>query len=140
MILHELSPSHLKTCTPWDTLDCAARLLGGDHHTAVVVEDDGSVVGVVTEREIADAASKGWPLESLYVRHAMAAPVFCAPDCSAEAALRELMKNDAEVVLIGDSHGIDGGLRMADLVGEMTHHERVHSAAKPGRGSWQEPH
>jgi CBS domain-containing protein len=60
------------TCRPQDSLDHVARLMQDhDCNSIAVVDEDGQVVGVITERDVClGALYQGKPLHDILVVHA----------------------------------------------------------------------
>lgn len=93
MRIQEIMNRPAVTCSQHDGLDTAARLMWEhDCGSLPVVDGAGTVVGVITDRDICMAAyTQGRPLSALRVATAMAHQVYsCRPDEPIEAA-EELM-------------------------------------------------
>lgn len=91
--VHSLMTPTPKTCHPEDTLDRAAAILwNADCGVVPVVDWEGRLSGMITDRDICMAAwSRGVPLGECTVESTMAHDVkSCAPDCSVQDVV-ELM-------------------------------------------------
>jgi CBS domain-containing protein len=73
MIVERIMTRQVACCGPNDTLERAAQLMWDyDCGLIPVVEGDGRIVGVVTDRDACMAAyTKGQPLSSIYTRDVM---------------------------------------------------------------------
>lgn len=119
MKVDQLMTQPAVSCRTDDTLGTAARLMW-DHDCGVVpvVNDAGSVVGIITDRDICMAAyTQGVPLHSIPTRTAMAREVFtCRPDDGVEGV--ERLMRDKQIrrvpVVDGDGHPI-GMLSLNDI-------------------------
>jgi CBS domain-containing protein len=100
------------SCSPDDTLNGAAqRMWDKDCGAVPVVNSDGTLAGIITDRDICMAAyTKGLPLDAIHVKDAMARHVHtCNPDDTlaraatlmAEAQVRRLPVVDGERRLVG---------------------------------------
>jgi CBS domain-containing protein len=100
------------TCSPDDTLNGAAqRMWDRDCGAVPVINSDGTLAGIITDRDICMAAyTKGLPLDAIHVKDAMARHVHtCNPEDTlaraatlmAEAQVRRLPVIDAEGRLVG---------------------------------------
>jgi CBS domain-containing protein len=111
MNIQEIMSKPAVTCRPSETLSAAAQLMWERDCGAVpVVNDDGSVVGMITDRDICMAAyTRGQPLGDISVESAMAKEVFaCHMDDSLDAA--EHLMSDKQVrrvpIVDGDNRPI----------------------------------
>ena len=112
MSVERLMTTPAITCHVNDGLDVAARLMW-DHDCGAlpVVHDDGTIAGMITDRDICMAAlTRGEPLASVLVNSAMASRVFCvgpdqhisdAENLMAEAKVHRLPVVDADRRPIG---------------------------------------
>jgi CBS domain-containing protein len=137
------------SCSPDDTLNGAAqRMWDQDCGAVPVVGSDGTLAGIITDRDICMAAyTKGLPLGSILVKDVMARHVHtCGPDDTleraatlmAEAQVRRLPVIDAERRLIGIVSVADiargapalGQREAAELVSQLLHaiSQRPHRA------------
>jgi CBS domain-containing protein len=138
--VEEIMSHPVFTCSVGDSLNEAARLMWERDVGAVpVVDDQGRVAGVITDRDICMAAyTQGLPLQAIPVASAMATEVFsCRPGDSIPAA--EKIMRDKQVRRIpivngaGEPIGIltlndlarkaesSGGRRMNGAGGEVLH-------------------
>jgi CBS domain-containing protein len=107
------------TCKPEDTLNTAARLMWeNDCGVLPVVDDDGRLVGMVTDRDICMSAyTQGAPLHQLPVSGAMAKEVFsCHPQDSLDSA--EQLMSEVQIrrmPVIDDDHHPVGVLSLNDI-------------------------
>jgi CBS-domain-containing membrane protein len=112
MLVENLMTREVRTCRAEDTLDAATRIFWeADCGCAPVVDCDGRVVGIVTDRDVAIAAyTQHRPLADIPVSVAMSRQVYsCGPQdtvASAEkvmrsAQVRRLPVVDAEGLLVG---------------------------------------
>lgn len=74
----QVMSAHAVRCRPADTLDAAARTLwDADCGALPVVDDDGKLVGIVTDRDICMAAwTRGLPLAQITVAQTMTEHVY----------------------------------------------------------------
>jgi CBS domain-containing protein len=119
MRIKELMSHPVVTCPHSTTLDDAARLMWEhDCGIAPIVNDDGRLVGVVTDRDICMAGyTQGRPLREIPVTSAMASQVVAAhaddPVQSVEALMRDYRVRRIPIL---DSEGRPVGLvSMNDL-------------------------
>lgn len=107
------------TCGQDDTLDAVARLMWDHDCGAVpVVGDDGTVVGLVTDRDVCMAAyTQGRTLQTIPVSRAMARQVFsCRPEDSIETAERLMADLRIRRLPVVDGEGRPlGVLSLADI-------------------------
>jgi CBS domain-containing protein len=142
------------SCSADDTLNGAAQRMWDEDCGAVpVVGSDGTLVGIITDRDICMAAyTKGLPLGSIRVNDVMARHVHtCSPDDTleraatlmAEAQVRRLPIIDAERRLIGIVSLADiargaptlGQREAAELVSKLLHSISQRPHLVPG--GWQ---
>lgn len=119
MNIQEIMSKPAVTCRPSDTLNTAAQLMWEHDCGAIpVVNDDNSVVGMITDRDICMATyTRGSAPQAIQISEAMANQVFsCHPDESLEAA--ERLMSDKQVrripVVDGDNHAV-GLLSLNDI-------------------------
>jgi CBS-domain-containing membrane protein len=109
----------VRTCSPQDTLDVAARAMWeGDCGTVPVVDDSRRVVGMLTDRDICMAAyTQGKPLAAIPVASAMAKQVVsCRPDDELLIAERAMQKARVRRLPVVDAKGrLAGILSLNDL-------------------------
>ena len=95
MTVGDLMTRDVKTCGCQDGLDVAARLMwANDCGSVPVVDENGRIVGMLTDRDICMAAlTQGGPLTHLCVANAMANVVYsCLPEDSLATA-EDLMRD-----------------------------------------------
>ena len=122
------------TCKSTDSVNEAARLMWEHDCGAVpVVDEEGKVVGIVTDRDVCMAAyTQGERLGSIPVTTAMAKLVVCChADDSVEAA--QAMMSEKQIhrlpVVDADGHPL-GVLSFTDAAREMAQSRSVGSAAQ----------
>jgi CBS domain-containing protein len=123
MHIKELMSQPAITCTERDHLDVPARLMWEyDCGVIPVVDDDGRLCGVVTDRDICMAAyTNGQPLHAIPVTRAMATEVMaCHPDDAVEHA--EQLMRDAQIrrVPIIDADGRPQGIVSVNDIARAT--------------------
>lgn len=119
MRLREIMTTPAVTCPASSTLDQAARLMWEfDLGIVPVVDDQGHVAGVITDRDICMAAyTQGRPLAAISVGSAMASPVVAIhADEPVEQAEQLMADNQVRrlPVLNSDNHVV-GMVSMNDL-------------------------
>lgn len=106
-------------CRAGDTLNTAAQLMWQHDCGALpVVNDDGSVVGMITDRDICMSAyTQGTPLPAIQVSSAMAWEVAsCRADASLDAAERLMRERKVRRIPVLDAAGRPlGVLSLNDL-------------------------
>lgn len=105
MQLREIMSKPVVTCRTEDTLNTAAKLMwDNDIGSIPVVDNDGRVAGMITDRDICMAAyTKGGALAVISVWDAMAKQVFsCHPDNSLEEAERLMSEKQIRRVPVVD--------------------------------------
>lgn len=113
MKVEQLMTRTVRTCGPRDTLNQAARIMWEtDCGCVPVVEGDGRVIGIVTDRDICMAAyTRGLPLWALQVDGAMAHQVHtCRPGDTLAAATRTMRANQLRRLPVVDEAGVLVGL------------------------------
>ncbi len=115
----ELMTAAAKSCGPDDTVQLAAQIMwDNDCGVVPVVDDDGRVIGMVTDRDICMAACMhGKPLWQIPVSNAMARHVYAVREHDrveiAEALMRRVRVRRVPVL---DANGrLTGILSMNDL-------------------------
>lgn len=111
MKIQDIMTQPATTCMPGDPLNVPAQLMWEHDCGAVpVVDEDGSIVGMITDRDICMAAyTQGSTLQDIPVAEVMATKVFsCTADDSLDAA--EKLMSDKKIrrlpVLNGDNRPI----------------------------------
>lgn len=108
MNVMQLMVRNVKSCKPADLLSCAAQLMWeSDCGSVPVVDDDGRVVGFLTDRDICMAAyTKGKPLSDITVESAMARePVTCRPQDNLSTAEKLMQDNQIRRLPVVDTFG-----------------------------------
>ena len=122
MKVKELMVREVRSCRVEDNLNRAAHLMWeGDCGVLPVVETDGTVVGMITDRDICMAAyTKGGSLSSLRVGDAMAEQVSsCSPEASLETAMSLMKETHVRRLPVVDAQGkLAGILSLNDLARE----------------------
>lgn len=112
MKIEEIMTRDVRTCTPNDSLATAAQIMWENDCGAVpVVDRDGKIVGIITDRDLAMAAQlQGVALRESRVASAMARDIKTASPQDTPATLQALMQQhkirrvpvvDAEKRLVG---------------------------------------
>jgi len=135
MLVNNLMTANPKTCQPNDNLDAAARIMWeADCGAVPIVDNDGRVIGLVTDRDICMAAyTQGQPLRSIPLTVAMAKNVLtCRADDdvgAAESIMREARVRRLPVVDHDDR--LVGMLSLNDLAREAVHEGVRRDAPQP---------
>lgn len=110
---------NVSTATPADGLNRAAQIMWeGDCGVVPVTESDGSLVGVITDRDVCMAAyTQGQPLAAVPIDAAMARTVFaCSPDDTVHQALHLMREHRVRRMPVVDEAGrLVGVVTLADL-------------------------
>jgi CBS domain-containing protein len=136
MKISELMTRTVQVCCATDTLDRAAQLMW-DHDIGVlpVVDEEGQVIGMITDRDACMAAyTRGGALCEIPVAVAMSKHVVtCGPDDS-DAEVAELMAKNKirRVPVVDDQHRPIGMLSLNDLARTMAHGRDVPATAVAG--------
>jgi CBS domain-containing protein len=106
------------TVGPGHTLHAAARLMSQRRvGAAVVLDPDAAGAGILTERDILDAAGAGQDLDAELVRdHLTSDVVFAAPDWSLEEAAVAMVHGGFRHLIVFDAGEIAGILSVRDIV------------------------
>ncbi len=111
--------SHVRACHASDTLNQAANLMwDGDCGAVPVVADDGTAVGIVTDRDICMATyTQSQPPQALSVERAMSKELrSCSPDDSVGRALTVMADKRLRRLAVVDPAGkLVGMLALADV-------------------------
>ncbi len=127
MTVKEIMKKDIATCRPTDDVATAVKIMY-EHACgfAPVVDSHGSVVGVVTDRDlcIRSATEKHRTAEHIAVERAMSHPVFsCFPDENLKVVLATMAKHHVRRLPVLDKHGhLQGVLSIDDIV--QTHRRR----------------
>lgn len=113
MQVQEIMSRNPVTCRATDTLNTPAKLMWEhDCGSVPVLDDDGKLVGMVTDRDICMAAyTKGVPLHAITVANAMAREVFtCRTGDSIEAAERLMSEKQIRRIPVMDGDNRPAGI------------------------------
>ena len=128
----DLMTTEVRKCRPSDDLSHAAQLMW-DHccGTVVVEDDDGRVVGIITDRDICMGAyTQSLPLARIQVELSMARePATCRADepiVKAEAIMKEKRLRRLPVLDGGDQ--LVGLISISDIAREVDREVRVNMA------------
>jgi CBS domain-containing protein len=128
MKIEQLMSRDLRTCSPNDTLDCAARMMWEkDCGVVPIVDSAERVVGVITDRDICMAAyTQGRLLTEILVSSIAMKPVVAVrPQDSAKTAEDLMRKHQVRRVLVTEDSGhLVGVLSINDLVRGAGRHPR----------------
>jgi len=128
MHIESLMTRDVKTCTADDSLDVAARAMWeNDCGCVPVVDADGGVIGMLTDRDICMAAyTQGAALSALQVGPSMATTVYSCKPKDSPATAENLMRTHRirRLPVIGANGRLVGILSLNDLAREAG---RVHS-------------
>jgi CBS-domain-containing membrane protein len=120
MLVEDLMTREVESCRPTDTLaDAAAVMWRRDCGAVPVLDDDGGVAGVITDRDICMAlATRHAYASDLRVEEVMARDVVsCTPEDDAEEALEVMRQRQLRRLPVLDSHGrLVGILSVADVL------------------------
>jgi CBS domain-containing protein len=112
MNVEKIMTRTVRTCSPEDTLDTAARLMWEhDCGCVPVVDADGRVLAMLTDRDVCMAAyTQGRPLNDIHVRSAMSEACFAIgprdPIIAAERVMRDHQVRRLPVVSDGQLVGL----------------------------------
>jgi CBS domain-containing protein len=124
MRVEELMSPQPATCLPDHDLGCAAKLMwDGDFGCVPVVDGEGKVVGMITDRDITMAAlHQGRCLSEIPVSSAMSRDVLtCRPDDDVEDAERRMSERQVRrLPVIGKDGRCVGVLSLNDLATATT--------------------
>jgi CBS domain-containing protein len=114
---------------PAHTLRDAARLMSGRRvGAAVVIDQEHSGIGILTERDILDSIGRGQdPDAELVADHRTADVVFASPTWTLEQAATAMVNGNFRHLIVVDGTEVTGLLSMRDIV-------RCWSGAKVGAG------
>jgi CBS domain-containing protein len=119
MKIRDLMTTEVKFCAPHDTLNAAAQIMwDNDIGCVPVVNDQGQVIGLITDRDLCMAAYiQGVPLAGAPVTTAMSKQVYqCAADGDLKEAQRVMREKQVRRLPVVDSAGqLEGILSIADM-------------------------
>jgi CBS domain-containing protein len=106
------------TIGPAHTLREAARLMSARRvGAAVVIDDQHSGVGILTERDILDSLGAGQdPDTELAAEHRTVDVVFAAPDWTLQQAADTMVRAGFRHLVVVEGHEVTGLLSMRDIV------------------------
>lgn len=127
MKIETLMTSDPTTCAPGDHLATAAHKMWEDDCGILPVVEDGTVLGVITDRDIAMAlAMKGATATEVRVGDVITGRIFgCAPDDEVAQALEVMAEHRVRRLPVLDGTRLVGLLSLNDLV--------LEAASKPGQ-------
>lgn len=119
MQIEQLMSRPVHACRPGDSLERAAQLMWeGDCGALAVVDDDGHLLGVVTDRDVCMAAyTQGRALSAIEAGTVMAGdPVTCRPEDSVNLAHEEMRRAQVRRLPVVDEAGrLVGMISLGDL-------------------------
>lgn len=106
------------TVGPAHTLRQAARMMAAQHvGAAVVLDHDGSGIGILTERDILNSVGAGEdPDTELVSGHRTADVVFASPDWTLDRAAQTMVTGGFRHLIVVDAGEVSGLLSMRDIV------------------------
>jgi CBS domain-containing protein len=114
----------VRACSVHDSLNAAARVMWeNDCGCVPIVDSQGRLVGIVTDRDICMAAyTQGVPLEAIAVERVMAARVIsCGRTDDLDTAHRLMRKHEIHRLPVVDSRGrLTGILSLSDVVNQAS--------------------
>jgi CBS domain-containing protein len=120
MKVTEVMTKHVESCTPETNLAAAAmQMWNGDCGVLPVVDDDGRVIGMITDRDICmAAATKHQDIASIKVGEVTTGEVqSCAPEASVHDALRVFEQAQVRrLPVVDEDNKLQGILSMNDIV------------------------
>jgi CBS domain-containing protein len=120
MIVKEVMSHEVTTCSPDTTLEAAALLMwNGDCGTVAVVNDEGRVVGIITDRDICMAvALQHKPASEIEVQQVMARHLFtCQPESDIMNALKTMSYQQVRrLPVTNDSGHVAGIISIEDII------------------------
>lgn len=122
MKIEQLMSHPVRTCSASDMLDRAARLMWEHDVGCIVVESDGRVDGIITDRDICMAGRfAGKPLWEIPVRDVMSRPVETVQQNDPVETAERLMraKRVRRLPVLNDSNDLVGLLSVDDLAREV---------------------
>ena len=120
MIVKEVMSDKVTTCRPDTTLEAAAILMwDGDCGTVAVVDDEGKVTGIITDRDICMAvALQHKPAGEIQVQEVMSRHLFtCHPESDIMNALKTMsFQKVRRLPVINDSGQLEGIISIEDII------------------------
>lgn len=135
MQVHEIMTRDVETITPEESLhDAAEKMRCADSGVIPVVTPDGTVVGMLTDRDIVvRAIADGKDPHGVRVGEAMTAdPVTCRPDCPVDAAANTMRERKIRRLLITEEHNknVVGIVSLGDIAARAHETELVGQATE----------
>ena len=132
MRIEKIMSRHVTTCAPHDSLEHAASLMWNSDCGCLPVLADGTMTGVITDRDICMAALfQGKALRDIRVEEAMAKTVLSCRASDEVQDAQRLMENEQirRLPVLGNSGELIGILSMADIACESarTQHNQRHA-------------
>jgi len=119
MKVKDVFRSKVKSCTPMASLDTVGQIMWeGDCGAVPVVNPEGKVVGLLTDRDLAMAlAAKNRGSSQILVREVVSGELFaCAPEDEVVEAIQKMRKNRVRRLPVLDAQGqLLGMLSIKDL-------------------------
>lgn len=127
MNLGEVMTAELVTCSPNDTVSQAAQKLQRENVGSCPVVDDGTLVGILTDRDITTrAVAKGYDVNSKTVGDIMTRdPITADPSMSLEDACLLMSDNQIRRLPIVEDNRLVGIISLADLAMDVEEEEIV---------------
>lgn len=120
MIVKEVMSQEITTCHPDATLESAAILMwDGDCGTVAVVDDEGKVTGIITDRDICMAVALQHKAASeIQVHEVMSRHLFtCQPENDIMSALKIMsFQRVRRLPVTNDSGHVEGIISIEDLI------------------------
>lgn len=136
MKIENIMCSQVVSCAPGDSLNRAAQLMWEkDCGCLPVVDEEGSVVGVITDRDICMAAyTRGVSLHAASVASAMSHPVVICHADDSIAQVEQLMKNHRirRIPVLDEMDMLVGMITVGDLARGAEAHGLRGAITAPG--------
>lgn len=136
MKIESVMSTQVSTCAPGDSLNRAAQLMWeGDCGCLPVVDEEGEVAGVITDRDICMAAyTRGMSLHEASVGSAMSHPVVTCGTNDSVAQVEQMMKEHRirRIPVLDDLGGLVGMVSLGDLARCAEAHGLRGAIAAPG--------
>ncbi|MBW1789223.1 MAG: CBS domain-containing protein [Deltaproteobacteria bacterium] len=120
MIVKEVMNHEVTTCSPDTTLESAAILMwDGDCGTVAVVDDEGKVAGIITDRDVCMAvALQHKSASEIQVQEVMSSHLFtCQPESDIMNALKTMsFQKVRRLPVTNDSGQVEGIISIEDLI------------------------
>lgn len=125
MNISEVMTEELVTCNPDETLAQVAQKLQNEDIGSCPVVDQGSIMGIITDRDITTrAVAKGLDVNSTHVRDIMTTNLITgSPNMSLEDACELMSDNQIRRLPIVDQNKLVGIVSLADLAIDLEEDE-----------------